>query len=289
MPMLVIAGGYQALNGQPDGDSIRFYPTDPADWAKLPGPHKIETNAGGGAQTRFDGVDALETHYRGKGGGPLLHQPLGPAHAAADEVLAWLGFTNVVRDERETVTASEPVRVPGYLLSRSVDRNGRCVSFLFRGPAPAASGTEIFFSPDEMRESLNLRLIEQGFAYPTYYSKLFFDLRWALTEAAGAAREAGLGVWGEDDTATGFTLTDRDVITEQAVILPKLFRRLVDYLSINDGAIDLGGFAAYLAARDDRLFVLSTGQATGFDSVVEVAGQNVRMTKPPEDLVFIEA
>ena len=34
--------------------------------------------------------------------------------------------------------------------------------------------------------------------------------------------------------------------------------------------------------------VVSTGQITGFDNVLVVDGQTVRMTRPPEDLVFIE-
>ena len=44
----------------------------------------------------FDAIDALETHY----GNPRTHQPLGLAHAAADELLTWLGFANVVRSTR---------------------------------------------------------------------------------------------------------------------------------------------------------------------------------------------
>ena len=68
----------------------------------------------------------------------------------------------------------------------------------------------------------------------------------------------------------------------------KLFRRLVDYLSINNGDVSLAGLPAYLATRDDRLVVASTGQFTGFDNVLDIDGQTVRSTRPPEDLVFIE-
>jgi protein-disulfide isomerase-like protein with CxxC motif len=68
----------------------------------------------------------------------------------------------------------------------------------------------------------------------------------------------------------------------------ELFRRLVDYLTLNDDDPDLGGFPAYLAQREDRVFILSTGHYTGFDYVVEVNKQVVRMTVAPEDLVFQE-
>ncbi len=77
-------------------------------------------------------------------------------------------------------------------------------------------------------------------------------------------------------------------LTDVAVLLPKLFRRLVDYLSINSGDVSLAGLPAYLATRDDRLVVASTGQFTGFDNVLDIDGQTVRSTRPPEDLVFIE-
>jgi hypothetical protein len=125
--------------------------------------------------------------------------------------------------------------------------------------------------------------------YPTYYSKLFVDLRAALNQAVAEARAADRGVWPDDLTTKGVTVDGLAVLTDAAVLLPKLFRRLVDYLSINSGDVSLAGLPAYLAIRDDRVIVASTGQVTGFDNILEVDGQTVRATRPPEDLVFIEA
>ena len=73
------------------------------------------------------------------------------------------------------------------------------------------------------------------------------------------------------------------------MLLPKLFRRLVDYLAINDRDVSLDGFPAYLEQRQDPVFILSTGTYTGFDFVVSVRGQVVKLTTEPEDLVFQEA
>jgi hypothetical protein len=72
------------------------------------------------------------------------------------------------------------------------------------------------------------------------------------------------------------------------VILPKLFRRLVDYFALNDDDPSLAGFPDYLAQRNDRVFILTTGHYTGFDYVVEVEKQVVRLTTAPENLVFQE-
>jgi len=47
---------------QPDGDSIRFTPDDPAKWDLITGT-QVKRNASGAAQLRLDAIDALETHY----------------------------------------------------------------------------------------------------------------------------------------------------------------------------------------------------------------------------------
>ena len=76
-----------------------------------------------------------------------------------------------------------------------------------------------------------------------------------------------------------------DSITEEAVILPKLFRRLVEYLG-NGGTVD--GFIDYLARNPDRVMVLPQAHFTHLDNLVELDGRTVRLTERPEDLVFAE-
>jgi hypothetical protein len=59
------------------------------------------------------------------------------------------------------------------------------------------------------------------------------------------------------------------------VIVPKLFRRLLDYLLLGDDAMT--GFPAFLDQAADKFFILSTGHSTnGLDAVVEVTGNNVK-------------
>jgi hypothetical protein len=72
------------------------------------------------------------------------------------------------------------------------------------------------------------------------------------------------------------------------VILPKLFRRLVDYLHLNGDDPSLAAFKDYLAQQDDRLYVIPTAQKTGLDTLVEVSGQTVKLTRRPEELVYDE-
>jgi endonuclease YncB( thermonuclease family) len=285
MPMLCLAGTFRILDTEPDGDSIRFYPADPAEWSKVPGEHQVRTNASGGAQLRLDGIDALETHYSPLGGTPL-HQPLEFAHKAADELLRWLGFRGVQRDG-EKVTSATPDALPGFLLTRGADLYGRCVALVGRGDAPGASASEIHVNLALLRRTANHRLVTTGLAYPTYYLKLYPELRAELTNQVLKARPS-TGLWALDRTRKGVTVTDLTTLTDDAVVLPKLFRRLVDYLDLNAGDPSLDGFPAYLAQRADAVFMLSSGRYTTFDFVVRVDGQNVRLTTDPEDLVFQE-
>ena len=73
------------------------------------------------------------------------------------------------------------------------------------------------------------------------------------------------------------------------MILPKLFRRLAEYLTDAAGSVSLAGFPAFLEAHgDDRLYTVPRGQSVGLDSLVVIKRRTLRLTLPPEDLVFLE-
>ena len=116
---------------------------------------------------------------------------------------------------------------------------------------------------------------------------MFPDLRNELTATAENARDSGLGVWPSDKTTAGFDVTGLDALQDDIVIVPKLFRRLVDYLHL--GGDSMAGFPALLDQAADKFFILSTGHSTtGLDAIVEVTGNNVKVTRPIEDFVFDE-
>ncbi|MGW5455419.1 hypothetical protein [Nocardia sp. NPDC003979] len=288
MPFLLISGVFVAKGAAPDGDSVRFRPDDPALWDRVGGPHRVKRNASGAAQLRLDGIDSLETHYTPRHG-TRTHQPLPPARAAADELLAWLGFTGVVRNDSETVTSTDQAEVPGFILTRGADLHGRCVAFAGRGPAPGSSGAEIFVDVALLRLTLNHHQLATGLAYPTFYRSLFPALRAEFTAVSEAAAAPSLGVWAADATTTGAAITSPSSLSDDIVVLPKLFRRLADYLELGDGDLSLDGFPAFLAQAADRFFIISTGHSTtGLDAITVIDGSTVRLTHPPTDLVFDE-
>ena len=83
------------------------------------------------------------------------------------------------------------------------------------------------------------------------------------------------------------TVTSQADLEQSGVIFPKLFRRLTEYLA--QGHADLSGFLSWLEESQEQVFDLTTSNFTHFDDVLEVNGNAVRMTRQPEELVFVSA
>ncbi|MGW7437888.1 thermonuclease family protein [Streptomyces sp. NPDC054849] len=290
MSMLLIRGSFRVNGGsKPDGDTIPFIPDNVEDWKLVPGCTGIRPKADGRAGVRLEGVDTLETHYTNGSYGPERHQPLKLAHKAADALLNWLGFISIERHSDECVTTT-PDSVPGFILTRGADAYGRCVALVGRRTPPAYSGYEIGVGEDLLKKTVNHHLLSNGLAYPAFYAGLPAHLREVLKAAALSARAASKGVWAEDVTVKGAKITDISSITDDAVILPKLFRRLKDYLDFDPAYASLAGFPAFLAGAADQFRILPDDDLiTGLHRVVEITnGHTLRMTHPCEEILFDE-
>ncbi|MEU9148303.1 thermonuclease family protein [Streptomyces sp. NPDC048349] len=293
MSMLLIKGTFRVPpRSKPDGDTIPFIPDNLADWKLVPGREPIAPAPDGRVSVRLEAVDALETHYEGAYG-PEQHQPLDFAHRAANELLAWVGFASVDRHEDETV-ATIPESVPGFILTRGSDIYGRCVALVGRGAPPACSGYEVRVDEALLRKTANFHLISLGLAYPTFYAGFPRELREELTTASRAARAAKKGLWADevDVTMKGAKITGMSSITAAngAVILPKLFRRLKEYLDLKPSEPLLNCFPTYLAGAGDEFRIVSERDGlVGLHRVVEVInGHTLRMTRQIEEIVFDE-
>ncbi|MDT0448256.1 nuclease [Streptomyces hesseae] len=302
MSMLLIKGNFH-LSGhtRPDGDTIPFIPDYVGEWKLVRGCRKPAPGPDGHVDVRLEGIDALETHYSGNYG-TEERQPRKFADAATDALLTWLGFSDIRRTPApdtggETISAT-PNSVPGYILTRGSDVFGRCVALVVPGVPPGASGYEIEVKPKLLEKTANQHLLAEGLAYPTFYSGFPDELRRALTAAALAAKaDPGKGVWNVtagslgDVTLSGAKVTGMSSITDDVVILPKLFRRLKEYLSL--GNTSLACFPAYLGGAADKFRTLSGDHAsnliTGLHNIVEITnGETVKMTHPSEELLFDE-
>src|SRR3954453_3624932 len=120
---------------EPDGDTIKFKPDNPALVEGLPrtSARTAEINRRG-ISVRLEAIDALETHFS------ETHQELAGADAARDELLAAPRFTNVTyfEDLPNKVASADADRLPGYVLSNGIDANGRVIGFVYPGTPTSA-------------------------------------------------------------------------------------------------------------------------------------------------------
>ncbi len=276
MPFVLIEGTFHIQGYDPDGDSIKFRARNKANWRKLKG-RRLRLNKSEHVQLRFEGVDALEVHYNG------THQPLNFANQATDYMLTVLGITDV----RWKLDRSEVLSVddgsPGYILARRTDKHGRPVAFVFAGGSGKRDGSAVFLNTKILRKSVNYKLLAEGLAYPMYYDGLFSDLRDAMTMAVGRARHADRGIWPYDWTTVGVLVKSIESISNEYVVMPKLFRRMVNYL---ENQSSIRGLKDHLSRNPERILILSTGHVTNLDTVIEERGRTVQLTTAPEDLVF---
>jgi hypothetical protein len=260
MPFVLIKGTYFPGVGIPDGDSVRFAADDLSLWSRLTGriddPGEHDT-----VQLRFEGIDSIE-----KG----AIQPL--ATESRDNMLDLIGASNIADTPR------------GFVLSRSVDPNGRPIVFAFAGDASEEDGAEVFLTGQRLRNSVNFLQVRDGFAYPLYYNTLFKELRLTLNDALAEARAAGTGgrgYWPTDATMNGVTVFARFELSQIPPIWPKLWRRLEEFLRTHQG---LNGFLDFVRATGERADNLITFEQSSMDNFMQVNGDTVRMTIDPRDL-----
>lgn len=277
---------YRFVGARPDGDSMWFKPNNPAHLTNLSG-RNVDYNGGGFAQLRFEGIDALELHYKGS------HQKVPECVSARDRLLQLAGFKDVtyapssVTDIDTSVRTASPHPRKGYILSRNVDPYGRPVAFVFGGDATEADGSEVYLTPQRMARSLNAKIVAQGFAYPAYYTGLPVDLRDRLTSITKKARRRGRGVWKVDVSLSGTRIADASDL-KRAAQWPKLFRRLVAYFS--SGSTGLNGFETWLrggTSRDDTLWIISRGELRNMHDIIKVTGNEIKIVFSPEDIVIV--
>jgi endonuclease YncB( thermonuclease family) len=266
MPFTLIKGRFKPLAGIPDGDSVRFLANNQKLWTKLEGkPPEIGRGAKnkGTVQLRFEGIDAVEKEAT---------QPL--AAQARDHMLRLIGF-----DHR---TNPEPV---GYILARMTDdASGRPIAFVFAGNTSKKDGSSVLLDRAWLRQSVNVKQAEAGFAYPLYYNTLFATFREEIDKAVAHAKKNKVGYWPFDRTLAGVTVTGYKDLAAIPPIWPKLWRRLEEFLRQKHS---LKGFMGFLERRNERVDILPFMEERGLHDLVEVRGNTVRLTERPEHIRVI--
>ena len=182
---------------------------------------------------------------------------------ATEKNLDLLGITDTVRETK------------GYILSNQLDPNGRAISFIFTGKPKdgEADGDSIFLTPERLKTSINYKLIANG------------------TTMVQTARKAKKGILQNDATTEGVTWKGASSLDKLPPLFPKLWRRLQEYTldrDFRDDSETLDEFIDYLQIkRSERVLVVSQGRFTGFDNVIEVNGNAIKLLFQPEELIFM--
>jgi len=292
MPFKLIKGTFhlvgktktgKPLGFRPDGDSIQFKPRKLSNLDALEqirSAYKLSSI--GSVNLRFEGIDAPELHYDSS------RQPSPHAENSRNFLTGEIGMNPVTYTEKG-IQVKPPANdgQQGFILSKQLEVHGRPVSFVFVGTHPEPDGSLVYLSPSLLRRSLNYRLLIHGHAYALFYDTLYFDLRVELTRATTAARKDDEGFW-PSDRSKGATIHAPSDLEANALIFPKLFRRLIDYFK-DHPKLNQATFRKWLddEGENDEVWVLPEWSRTHFDNVVRIKGNKITLLRSPESLVFV--
>ncbi len=277
-PYHLIAGTHHVVGYSPDGDSIQFRANQKKHWDLLPRQPKL--NKSDHTRLRFEAVDALETHYHGGS------QPRKYADLALDFMLDKVGIdhTKVVWGATENEVVDAPDGTKGYIITQDTDgKFQRPVAFVFAGKPQHKDGSKVTLTPALVRKSVNYKLLAAGLAYPTYYTSMTDPMILdEMTQATVSARSQSKGFWPSDSTGKGVAMSLK-AIQEQHLILPKLFRRMFDFLKTGNSPSQ---FKAWLAGMKNRVVIRATRQVKKLEDVIIQKGTKVKLLYLPEELLF---
>ena len=293
----------------------------------------------GSVQLRLQGIDALETHYsptplpppRGLRGKKFAQahkpkpgkyqQPYHYGEKATHKLLSYLGVTDVtwgsrfgfkyirsveVQNSHGTHTFKQKGKdaLEGFIVVNDIDRKGRPIVWVFGGKGPARSGSKVESSTlvELIKESVNYRLVANGLVYPYFFMTLEAKLRQPLIHGVKNAQRQHMNLWSEDQTEDGISLKGLTQLTEQTLIFPYIFRRMIkhqfrqkmegywkavvqkDSFDSDPEDLFLDSFFDY---TNPYVFKVDERDFVRLDQVLVVGRNTLRLTTPPGNLIFL--
>lgn len=299
MSYRVVKGTVSIEGKSPDGDTLAFHIDNHDEWIwpRTKNGRFPKFNAKYQTNIRFEAIDALELHFKIQNVYPevVVKQPIGLAKKARNRLLELCGFDikNIFESEEFSLSDSDNQQMPVTLAYNGIDPFGRIIGFVFTkdmGFEVSDRRPTIRLSSEDVAQSVNAILLEEGLAYPTYYSGLYPELRNALTNIARKAKQEPLGIWKQNQTEFLFARKPELSQLEELVMMPKLFRRLSTHIAKN-GAIS--NFRYALSKSNDRVVDVRDVRLTNFSSFVRIYKihndtYKLWLSHDPEELVFLE-
>lgn len=276
MSFILIKGTFHVVGYSPDGDSIRFQAFNPENWAKLTG-IPVSLNENNHAQIRLLGIDSLETHFRNS------QQSIQWALSAANFLLQALEIDGVKWNEDHTMIINGKDGIEGFILVKKTDQHGRPLGFIFKGKIDIEDGSVFFLPLELLPKSLNYQSLKNGQSYPTYYRGIAPSLREKMTKIVHYARKKQAGIWQYDQTNQGFNVWDLFIEQKKVIILPKLFRRVIEHLEEHN---NMENFKKSVI-KSEKILILSTGKKSSFKDIIIQDNDLIKLAQLPEDLVYL--
>jgi endonuclease YncB( thermonuclease family) len=277
---VVIRGEYIVVGKEPDGDSIRFRADNPGLLKQLKNGERVKVSQSDQTvQLRFQGIDAPELHYQGEA------QPFG--RQSRNVLLNELDFGLVRYSNLKVISAER--RVQGAILAKETEKYGRPISYvLWEDDADGLEdGSQINIGKSLLEKSINYLMLEQGMAYPLFYTSMPSVHQNTFKAVAKKARDGRIGLWPQDLTRN-FDLTDNESIGPNGqLIFPKLFRRCTDYLHDLDHQNFDGSLREWMAAKNKNdPTQIADGSTVEFASLISEEGTRISLDVDLFDLVF---
>jgi endonuclease YncB( thermonuclease family) len=258
---------------------------------------------GGKVTIRLQGIDAPELHY--------MPAPLSKAEKQGLSQAKLTAYHDVTHSYRQLLGATTTKALHDFLAQGGATTFDCRVFTRIDKPNDAFDTYGRLIGDIEVTKSgqkvnLNHLLVEQGLAFPTFYSSMTNDEINAYLALAKTARSKKLGVWKFLSKTIGpfdFTLlepkkNDLTVLPTDkgSALFPKLYRRYTSWSARNKAKVIKLTFQKYLNGngKPDDCFTTADFLANGvhsathhgFDEFV-VAGKTIKFE--PDGLVFSEA
>ena len=300
--------------GQSDGDTcgvflnltqnpFKFKPNPGAaaktthvfDTAKVKGKAVI-TATTGRLKVRFQAIDAPELHYT------LSNLPAGLTTAQKAAIKAINRefrqfFGETAADKLRALLAQTGKQVIPCTVTTAVDSPGEVFDMFgrFIGDIHVKIGGKGI--------NLNQWMVEQGWAFPTFYSSMSAtEINTFLTATQKGAQQINriwkhlqksIGVLNQTLIFRGTGVTPNPAQDIGPVLMPKLFRRLVDWTVLNKAGVSADSFHTFLGKKKDdcfltKDFLLQGATAAPIHFLDEFVQPNGKITIKPQDLVFRE-
>jgi endonuclease YncB( thermonuclease family) len=286
-------------------DAVPFRPTHVFDDAIVVGRQRKPAIKNGHVTIRLQGIDAPELHF----------QPTALSRAEKEGLSAGkiAGYRQLIHPYRQLLGATSTKGLHDFLAATGkttfdcrVFTQVDAPNDVFDTFARLVGDIEIAIGNSPV--NLNLWLVEQAWAFPTYYSSMTNEEIAAIDTLAKAARSKKRGVWKFLSKTVGtfdFTLreprrNDTSVLATDKgpVLFPKLYRRFTSWSARNKANVTKQTFQTFLAGgvggKPDNCFETADFLANSvhsatprtFDEFVQ-SGKTIEFE--PGGLVFGEA